>query len=512
MTDLNFDDVVTADTAKAWLAKLLDDSKTLGVRATSWQPGAIPRTFYAVTAEALRAADTNAAIMGMAGFLDFAATGEVTYLDPKTGATVTQRVTPEGGPGALDILAHCVYKVDRIAESAAGGAQAFCNTSPSTYGPFTAGTYHVANPNNDQTYANTASLTIPPSPLVGTSIVSVGSYFGACEIATSTAHGLTTGDAVTILGVTGIPALAGTTSWYVKVLDATHFVLLGSIVSGSYTSGGTVRKPTVAVLTADVPGSIGNSVDAAGVPNVNTVTQPVTSLIGVTTANLAVFLGTDTEGNVALAERCRLKLQSLSNSGPPGTYKFFALGSKQWAPKLNPPENVGAAITRCKPVIDKSNGWVYVFLGNAAGPPAPEDVQVTDDVLQAFAAAETDTAIARAANPVSVSAAATVYLPAKYATDANRAIFEAAVQGYFATLDIGGDTDPNGAYSNVVPKEGVAGAIFDAARDRGIPVQNMTVTLNGAGLDVPLIVNTSLLRADVAILVPAVPAITLVGV
>jgi hypothetical protein len=509
--ELSFDDVVTAATAKEWLAKLLDDTKTLGIRATSWQAGAIPRTIYAVVAEALRAGDTNAAILGMAGFLDFAATESVTYTDPKTGAQVIAPVTPEGGPGALDVLASSVYNVQRILLTFAGGTLAICNTSGSTY-TLDAGTYHVTNPNTKQGYTNTTDIVVTPSSLVGGTITAIGSYFGACEITTSGVTGLFTGTIVTILGVAGIPGLAGATAWKVRPTGTHSFVLLGSTFSGSYTSGGTARLPTLAAVKADVGGSVGNSLDASGVANVQTITQPVTSLIGVSVTNPVVYLGTDVESNVALAARCRLKLQSLSNGGPKGAYEFFALASQQYAPKLNPPESVGAAITRARPIPDKSNGWVYVFLANPAGPPAPEDVQVTDDVLQAYAAPQTDTAIAIAATVASVSCAATVFLPAPYATDANRIIFEGAVQAYFSTLPIGGVSDPGGAYTNIVPLQGIADAIFDAARDHGLTIQNIVVQLNGAQLDVQLIVNTSLLRADVAVLVPAVPAITLEGV
>lgn len=56
------------------------------------------------------------------------------------------------------------------------------------------------------------------------------------EITTASAHGLTTGNRVSISGVGG--NTAANKAWRVTVVDTTHFTLDGSTGSGPYSSGG----------------------------------------------------------------------------------------------------------------------------------------------------------------------------------------------------------------------------------------------------------------------------------
>jgi hypothetical protein len=68
---------------------------------------------------------------------------------------------------------------------------------------------------------------------------SVGGASNASPIViTEPGHGRTTGDTVTISGVTGNTAANGT--WVITVVDADHYSLDGSTGDGDYTSGGTV--------------------------------------------------------------------------------------------------------------------------------------------------------------------------------------------------------------------------------------------------------------------------------
>jgi Ubiquitin-activating enzyme E1 FCCH domain len=58
-------------------------------------------------------------------------------------------------------------------------------------------------------------------------------------IQTSTAHGLTSNDLVTISSVGGNTNANG--NWQITVVDSTHFDLIGSVGNSAYTSGGTVQ-------------------------------------------------------------------------------------------------------------------------------------------------------------------------------------------------------------------------------------------------------------------------------
>jgi hypothetical protein len=68
--------------------------------------------------------------------------------------------------------------------------------------------------------------------------VGYSSFTAPISIGTATAHGLATGDVVTISGVLGNSAANGV--WTISVTDPTHFTLNGSSGNGSYTGGGSI--------------------------------------------------------------------------------------------------------------------------------------------------------------------------------------------------------------------------------------------------------------------------------
>lgn len=73
-------------------------------------------------------------------------------------------------------------------------------------------------------------------------------------VITSTAHGLSAGDVITVSGVNGTTAANGT--WIVTAPDANTLGLTGSIANAAYTSGGSwfklprTKVPSVAVQAA----------------------------------------------------------------------------------------------------------------------------------------------------------------------------------------------------------------------------------------------------------------------
>jgi hypothetical protein len=220
-----------------------------------------------------------------------------------------------------------------------------------------------------------------------------------------------------------------------------------------------------------------------------------------------VWIGTDTESNVALAARARLKLQSVSVNGPRGAYEYFALSAVTEAAKLTPPLTLAAAITRVLNRVDLATGSVSTFIANASGAPSSQDVATVDAVLQANCVPLGITATTIAASAVNIAAVFTIYLPAAYDTAANEALFATAVQDYFQALPIGGLSDPAAAYTNIVPTVDVIGALYETAKANSITIDNVTGTLNGSSY-VSLPVSISV--ASVGVLQPAAPTITLV--
>jgi PKD repeat protein len=89
-------------------------------------------------------------------------------------------------------------------------------------------------------------LDLDPAPSFN---VAAATNTGPIEITTSAAHGLLTGQRVSITGVLGNTAANG--MFTITVLDTTHFTLDGSIGNGAYTAGGVggaiVAPPSVTV-------------------------------------------------------------------------------------------------------------------------------------------------------------------------------------------------------------------------------------------------------------------------
>mgnify|MGYP001593996054 CR=1 FL=1 len=517
---LSITDLFTPATPPDWLSRLLTNAAVLKLKVSSWQSGDPSRTILSIFSYVLNLVDSTASAFAQGGFLDLAATGTVQYWTPNADGTttiVTKPVTPDpsdpavnptGAPGALDVLCDNNYNVKRIWLSAAGGTMAVTNTSLATYGPYAVGAYHVSNQFNKASYSNAASLTIPPSSIAGTSITLVNASSGLIRVTTSANHGLTTGDAVTITGVLGTTPLTLTTpsSWYVTVLTATTFTLQGSNFSGSYTSGGLVYVPTVASFIADVAGSVGTSTNAAGVPAPHTIRQAVTVLVGVSVDNLTIFYGADTESNPALAKRTKLKLSSISPNGPRGAAEYAALSASQLAPLLSPPLLLSAPITRAERFIDVLSGQLILYVANQAGVPSAADLAVVQAVVDAYATPDAVIFTVAAPTAYSVSIVADVYLAASLATAATQALLQTALQEYFATLPLGGVTDASFAV-HVVPYSSVVAALYLAADDAGIALQDVNLLLNGAHLNLQLTFTAAL--AHVAVLSPAVPTITL---
>lgn len=511
MAALTNEQLVTPASQSSWLQTLFDAAVLLGLPTTSWRSGDPERVFLTMLSYLGQRFDALASVYNQGGFLDYAATGSV-VLETPDGLSLTIPVSPDpsdpavnptGARTLLDDLCEQNYITPRILETNAGGAMGILNTGVSTYGPFTAGTYHVSHPLTKATYSNTGSFSIPPSTLVGTAVTNAVNAGGLVKLTTSAAHGLVANDIVFVTGVLGTTEANG--CWAVhSVPTTTTLTLEGSAFVNAYTSGGAVYLPTTATFTADEGGSASSSYDSLGNIAVNTITTAVTSLLDVQVSNLDAFTGTDIESNVALAKRAKLRLRSLSTNGASGAYEYYALSATIYAPLLTPSATVSTPITRV--VVSEAWGIAHVWLANAAGAPGTEDVTVVDDVLQLFARPAGITLFTLGASEVTIALVATVYARSQFVTDANKAILIAALQKYFRELDIGGYTDPGGAYTNKLVWSDVLGVFYETARANLWTLDKVTMTLNGGTSDITLTVST--LTAEVAVLSPATPVIT----
>lgn len=370
MTILTIQELFTPVNADTWESQMLVNANTLQLKTTSWEAGSPSLTIMEIVSQLMSQEDGLISVIAQGGFLDFAASGTVTYT-AANGETVTQAVTPDpsdpnanptGALGWLDLLASSVYNVTRTTASFATGPLSVGNTSGSTL-TYAAGTYHVENPSTGQTYNNATALSVPQGTIVGTAITSI-SNASPGVVTTSTAHELADGTAIVISGVVGM-ALSGV--FFVTVVTATSFKLNGVDTTslGAYASGGTVRTTSTITIVADVAGT-------GGTANAQTITQAVTTNPGVFVSNPSEIVGSGFETNTALAARCRAKLASLSPNGPNGAYAFFATSASSILgdptnPLFLPPQVTIPAITRATVSRNTTTGTVTVTVASVNG-------------------------------------------------------------------------------------------------------------------------------------------------
>lgn len=484
-------DLFAPATAAQWQATLLANATKLQLQTTSWQAGGVARTILAIMANLMAQEDGLVSAMAQGGFLDFAATGTVavTSID---GTVVTTPVTPDpsipaqnpdGAPGWLDLLADSVYDVQRTAATQASGLLAIANTSASSYGPYAAGSFHAANPATAATYANAGSLTIAPGTFVGGAITAASSTVGvAIQITTSSAHGLTTGNAVYIKDVQGNIAANGFS--VVTVTSATQFALTTTGTGLAYTGGGTTLLCQTATFKADLLGPSGTS-------GTGQISQAITSNAGVVVSNTGAFFGAPYESNVALAARCRAKIQSLSPGGPSGAYSYFALSAFAILSAQTPPVQLSAPITRVLVQPSKLTGQVNVIVASDAGD-VPGVVQ-----LPITGASTATPIVLTTASAHGLSAGAFVTVSGVLGnTNANGTFTAAAAAGSSITL---AGSVGNGTYLGGGSLEGGdLGEVDAVIQANAVPDSVTAYTQTAAGFSVAVIASVVVPQAQVA--------------
>lgn len=138
---LTLSQVLSVATIAQWEAQLLSYASGLGLTATAWQPGGIARTIFAVFARALNSEDQVTYDIAAGGFLDTASA-----------------ITPEGGPGWLDLVAQYNFAVTREPATQGSSTVTITNTG-APIGPLPVGTYHL-QASSGNTYRNSTAITL----------------------------------------------------------------------------------------------------------------------------------------------------------------------------------------------------------------------------------------------------------------------------------------------------------------------------------------------------------------
>lgn len=139
---LALSDLITAPTKDQVLSSVLSVAATLGLSTTSWQRGGMGRTILELVAQKFSDGMAIVSLIAKGGLLDYAAS-----------------ITPEGGPGWLDLLVAGFFGDARVAATYATCTMQFTTTAASPGGVYAAGTLHVAR--GSIGYTNAASITIP---------------------------------------------------------------------------------------------------------------------------------------------------------------------------------------------------------------------------------------------------------------------------------------------------------------------------------------------------------------
>jgi Baseplate J-like protein len=142
---LSLSDLLKAQTADDVMATFLNVASTLGLPVTAWQRLGVGRSILRTVAQ--KVADLTSIVSEIAagGFLDYAAA-----------------VTPEGGPGWLDLVTKNMYSTERKPASFARGSLSVSNTSGTTY-TINPGDLHFASTENGATYTNQDGGSLAPS-------------------------------------------------------------------------------------------------------------------------------------------------------------------------------------------------------------------------------------------------------------------------------------------------------------------------------------------------------------
>jgi hypothetical protein len=470
--------------AGSWRAKLLDLGTIVGLATTDWNAGGITRTILSLLSLALNAADQIVSTDLQGGFLDWASS--VTD-DPASLGTAAI-------PGWLDALADGNYNVQRLPAKYARGTLTFTNTSVVTYGPFTPGSYHAADPTTGATYSNVNSLTLAPGV---TSAIFQADLAGSASSATP---GQITGAVTALLGV--------------SVTNAASFV-----GANPESNAGLVARcrAKLSSLSPNGPPDAYNffarsafSLLAAMTPSI-AMSQPVTRTLvqsNSQTGDVAVYLANASGAVVGLANTAVTGATNatpiLLNIAP--TVASPPLNTGDWVYISGVQGNTAAngffQITANSPTTFFLNGSAGNGAYTGGGILEGGDLGLVDFILHANVVPLGIFELTVAAGQTSVTVAVTVYVPAS-AVQAAPGIIQTAIAQYFAAAPIGGYVT-GVPIPNTIPVQGLLSSITQALFANKIVATDASGTLNGSTADL------AIGPTNVAVL-SGTPVVTVIG-
>ncbi len=247
--------------------------------------------------------------------------------------------------------------------------------------------------------------------------------------------------ALSRFNVTRVPATQATGLVDLTNSEVANYPLaIGELIVAHATTGKTYRNTqAITILGTTGLADVEVAADEAGIASnaaPGTITEVVTSLVGVGSTNPLSLVGTDKETTVALVPRARAKLGSLSPNGPKDAYNYVAT-----TPEIS--SGLATPITRTRAVLVPATGNLNVYLATAAGAPIPADVAIVQAAIDELAEPWGVTATAIAATPSVVPITYQAYVQGSQLTAVQiETAIASALALWFAGLDLGGYVIP----------------------------------------------------------------------
>lgn len=201
-----------------------------------------------------------------------------------------------------------------------------------------------------------------------------------------------------------------------------------------------------------------------------------TALIGVTCSNAAALVGTDTETDEALRQRCRDKLGALSPNGPKDAYAYVARTTED-------ADGQTLGVTRTRTVADGAGG-IAVYVASAGGTVTTPNVALIQAAVNELAEPLAVTATVVSAVPVTIAVTYELWVRESIGLTTlqiETAIAD-AIDELFAQAPIGGDLI-SGELTGRMYKQAIEGAITAAVGAHYLVDLDVTAPAGDTDLD-----------------------------
>jgi hypothetical protein len=281
-----------------------------------------------------------------------------------------------------------------------------------------------------------------------------------------------------------VPVSNSTATPYTYTVGQLHFQNTATRATYTNTASGTVAASGASTIQVQADAAWGGTIGTTGA---GVTLAMLTPLPGVTPqAQASSLVGANAESNGALLTRGQSKLGTLSSiqqiptstpppaapGGAPGAYDFVARSIPQAGSSSTVyPYTVTSPITRTS--VAGINGFLTIFVANAAGGPITSDVNAVNAAIQALCVPQGVRALVLGAVNLAVNITYTVYVRAAGAlpTMTILANVAGALATYFASIPISGAT---GASTGIVPLAELTETIMTAAN--GVDLTYVTPT------------------------------------